>query len=80
MMMDERRRTRRIRVLKSGKILLGKQQVPCAVRNISESGACLEVQTTYGIPAAFQFTLPDHPTRNCKVIWLNDRKIGVRFE
>jgi hypothetical protein len=44
--MDERRKIPRRRILKSGKILLGRRQVQCTVRNLSEIGACLVVQTT----------------------------------
>jgi hypothetical protein len=78
--MDGRRTDARRRLYKSGRILLGSWKVPCTVRNLSETGACLEVQTTYGIPATFEFTLPDHPSRICKVVWLGDTKIGVRFQ
>jgi hypothetical protein len=67
-------------MLKSGKILLGSHAVPCAVRNLSETGACLEVQTTYGIPTKFEFVLPPQPPRLCKVVWIRDTKIGVHFE
>jgi hypothetical protein len=47
---DKRQPPPRRRMLKSGKILLGKHPVPCTVRNLSETGACLQVQTTAGIP------------------------------
>ena len=66
-------------MLKSGKIFLGKHPVPCTVRNLSETGACLEVQTTVGIPSQFDFVLADEPARACKVIWLDDTMIGVKF-
>ena len=78
--MDDRRETKRVRMLKSGKILLGSYEVPCTVRSISETGACLEVQTTYGIPAKFEFVLPPQPPRSCKVVWLGDTKMGVHFQ
>ena len=78
--MDDRRSGQRTRIYKSGKILLGSWKVPCTVRNFSEAGACLEVQTTYGIPATFEVILPDHESRLCKVIWLGDTKIGVQFQ
>ena len=78
--MDDRRSDQRTRNYKSGKILLGSWKVPCTVRNVSEAGACLEVQTTYGIPATFEFVLPNHPPRTCKVVWLSDTKIGVEFQ
>jgi PilZ domain len=77
---DECRTDKRRRFYKSGKILLGNCKVPCTVCNLSETGACLEVQTTYGIPATFEFILPKHPSRICKVIWLGDTKIGVQFQ
>jgi PilZ domain len=76
--MDRRRPPRR-RVLKSGKILLGTHPIPCTVRNISEIGACLKVQTTFGIPAVFDFLMADEPVRTCKTIWRTDTQIGVMF-
>lgn len=66
-------------MLKSGKILLGSWQVPCTVRNLSEIGACLEVQTTIGIPATFQFTMPNQTPQTCKVVWRDYTKLGVHF-
>ena len=77
--MGERRTVTRVRMLKSGNILLGSRKVPCTVRNLSEIGACLMVQTTYGIPAAFQFRGPSGELQACKVVWRNDTKLGVHF-
>jgi hypothetical protein len=48
--MDKRQPPPRRRLLKSGKILLGRDPIPCTVRNLSETGACLQVQTTVGFP------------------------------
>jgi hypothetical protein len=75
----ERRQQPRRRMLKSGKILLGKHSIPCAVRNISEIGACLKVQTTEGIPKVFDFVFASEPARTCKTIWRDDTQIGVLF-
>ena len=77
--MDRRQPPPRRRMLKSGKILLGKHPVPCTVRNISDRGACLKVQTTIGIPAVFDFVLAGEPARTCKTIWRDDTQIGVMF-
>jgi hypothetical protein len=78
--MDRRQPPARRRMLKSGKILLGKRPVPCTVRNISEIGACLEVQTTAGIPAIFDFLRAGEPAaRTCKTIWRDNTRIGVMF-
>ena len=70
----------RRRLLKSGKILLGIDPIPCTIRNSSETGACLQVQTTAGIPAIFDFLRSGEPAvRTCKTIWRDDTQIGVMF-
>ncbi len=66
-------------MLKSGKILLGKHAIPCAVRNMSERGACLKVQTTEGLPEVFDFSFAGEPVRTCKTVWRDDIQIGVMF-
>jgi hypothetical protein len=76
---ERRQPPARRRILKSGKILLGKHPVPCAVRNISERGACLKVQTTVGIPEEFVFLIAGESARTCKTIWRDDTQIGVMF-
>ena len=69
-----------MRMLKSGKIFLGSRSVPCTVRNLSATGACLQVQTTYGIPATFKLAIADEQRRACKIAWFNDTKLGVQFQ
>jgi hypothetical protein len=76
---DERRRSPRMRMFKSGKILLGTRGIPCTVRNLSDGGACLEFPSTYGIPPKFELVMADRPTRSCKMVWLAERKVGVCF-
>jgi len=78
-LMDRRQPPPRRRLLKSGKILLGIDPIPCTIRNMSERGACLQVQTTVGIPAEFDFVQGGHPTKTCKTIWRDDTQIGVKF-
>jgi hypothetical protein len=78
--MDDRRDSARLRLLKSGKILLGKAAVPCTVRNMSDSGARLQVQSTFGLPSAFELALDDHPPRACKVVWLDATTLRVQFQ
>ena len=78
--MEERRTHIRHRVLKSGKIFLGRAAVTCAVRNVSEGGACLEMQTTFGIPSFFELAIADQPARACKVKWLDGTRLGVQYQ
>jgi hypothetical protein len=77
---SSRRKSRRNRLLKSGKIILGKAaEIPCLVRNLSSLGACLEVQGTFAIPSEFDFCLSAQPARTCKIIWRDDTRLGVMF-
>jgi len=69
-----------MRMLKSGKVLLGKHALACVVRNISESGVCLEMSTTFGVPKIFDLVIGEKPPRTCKVMWLNDARIGAEFQ
>jgi hypothetical protein len=50
------------------------------VRNLSDGGARLQVQTTFGLPAAFELAYDDHPPRACKVIWLDSTTLRVQFQ
>jgi PilZ domain len=50
------------------------------VKNLSESGAMIEVESVIGIPDEFTlFIEADHFRRSCKVVWRQPSKIGVRF-
>jgi hypothetical protein len=68
-----------MRLAKAGKILLGTTEVPCTVGKLSKLGACLMVQTTEGIPARFEFAMPNWAPTICKVIWRDDKRLGVHF-
>jgi hypothetical protein len=51
--MDETRRVPRRRVLKAGSITFGGGAIDCVVRNLSATGAALEVTSLVGIPHQF---------------------------
>jgi hypothetical protein len=59
-------------MLKSGKILLGTHPIPCAVPNMTETGACLKVQTTVGISEILVFVFAGEAARTCKTICLDN--------
>jgi hypothetical protein len=79
--MEERRRFPRMRVLKTGKIIVTEKSpaILCTVRNVSVYGACLQVDNHYGIPDAFAITIDgvQHP---CRVVWRATPRIGVSFK
>ena len=71
----------RKRVLKTAQIVLSDKapKLDCAVRNLSDTGACLQVSTTFGIPSNFEVVI-EGVRRACRSIWRTDTKIGVTFQ
>ena len=77
---DEHRVSPRHRVLKSGTIDFGGGAIDCTIRNLSNSGAALEVVSPVGIPDHFDLViLAEHLHRPCRVIWRKEKRIGVAF-
>jgi hypothetical protein len=79
---DEHRAAPRRRLLKSGKITFGGgATIDCTVRNLSETGAALEVISPVGIPEKFTLVIgTDHIHVPCRVVWRKETRIGVHFE
>lgn len=77
-MESDHRSTPRHRVLKGATISFGGGAISCAVRNLSDGGASLEVESPVGIPDSIVLEL-DGGDRRCRVIWRKEKRIGVRF-
>jgi ribosomal protein S1 len=80
---QERRRVQRMKVLKTAKIILNHHSsiYDCTVRNLTNLGACLELESTKGIPVVFDLTFDSARTcRPCRTIWRTNHKVGVSFE
>jgi PilZ domain-containing protein len=78
--LEHNRAALRQRVLKSASIEFNGGVIDCVIRNISETGAALEVASPLGIPETFNLvTSGDHPSRRCQVAWRKDKRIGVAF-
>ena len=76
--MAEKRKSNRRRVLKGGIIEFERSAFSCTVRNLSESGAALDVPTLVGIPHEFNLLIESNPfIRPCRVIWRKQNRIGV---
>jgi len=79
---SNRRTERRQRVYKQARIVFnnGFAVFDCIVRNISQGGAMLEMETLLGIPPSFQVIL-DHDARGrpCRVVWRTDKRMGIAF-
>lgn len=66
--MEELRKSPRRRLLKAGTIALtGGGAIDCTVRNISETGAALEVISPIGIPDKFALVI-EAKTLQCQVV------------
>ena len=79
--MSERRRAARQRGFKAGKIEFGHAgRVRCMVRNLSSTGAFLEIGAPTDLPDKFVLVvLSDHKQRNCEVVWRQRHRFGVAF-
>lgn len=79
--MSENRRSARLRTYKGGSIIFGvAPAIDCIIRNISETGAALELQGPAGIPEEFTLLIkPELVKRNCRVAWRLAKRIGVQF-
>ena len=79
--MDEAPRAPRRRVLKAGSITFGGGTIDCTVRNVSETGAALEVVSPLYIPDRFTLIVQsDQLKRPCHIVWRKERRIGVAFD
>jgi hypothetical protein len=78
---NDKRIASRKRVLKSAFIIISDKapKIECTLRNVSETGAALQVSTTIGIPTHFE-VIVDGTRRRCRSQWRTDTKIGIIFE
>jgi hypothetical protein len=69
-------------VLKHGTLTFrGGGGIDCTVRNISSSGARLDVASPAGLPESLTLVIEaDHFMRRCHAVWSSERQIGVAFD
>lgn len=80
--MTEQRIQQRNRTFRSGKLVFNNKRsiINCVVKNLSISGACLEVESTGGIPTAFELKLDEADASHlCQLVWMSDKRVGVEF-
>jgi hypothetical protein len=79
--LESNRAAPRQRTLKAGTIEFSGGVIDCVVRNISETGAALEVASPMGIPTEFNLMISGNiAKRPCRVVWVKDKRIGVTFK
>jgi hypothetical protein len=81
--MVETRIATRHRVQKAAKIKFGGVAIDCTVRNLSTTGALLEISgpVPVSIPAEFTLVVPADSLRlPCAVVWRTEYRMGVHFD
>jgi hypothetical protein len=77
------RTAQRRKVLKTGKALLpgGFSVMDCVIRDVSDSGARLEVGDPLSLPDRFRLVcIQDNTMREVLVMWRREGRAGVAFE
>jgi PilZ domain-containing protein len=79
--MQERRKITRTRVVKGAKMLLGKfSAIDCVARNLTNSGAGLDVPSANDLPERLDLTFDaGRSIRKCRLVWRKSDKAGVEF-
>ena len=79
--MVESRRQARQRVLKAGTIEFSGGAIDCTVRNLSATGAAIEINSPLWFPDRFVLAVASEGWRKpCRVVRRQDKRIGVVFE
>jgi hypothetical protein len=79
-LMIERRAAPRNRVMMAGTIEFEGSTITCLVRDLSISGAALDVTSPGRIPEHFTLVFQaDGVHMPCRIIWCKEERIGVAF-
>jgi hypothetical protein len=62
-----------------GTIQFENTRISCTISTLSRIGACLQVETTRGIPEVFELIVPNRRSKSCKAMWRDDTRLGVYF-
>lgn len=60
-------------------ISIGLKSVPCIVRNVSETGAKVEVERVSAIPDRLDLIVPGHRPQACRVVWRAMKEMGLEY-
>lgn len=78
--MVEKRASQRYRVFKGGTITFENSGIACTVRNISDSGAAIDLDTPVILPQSFTLSIArDNFVQYCRPVWRNNKRVGLAF-
>jgi hypothetical protein len=77
----EQRRAERMETRKAGQIVLTSGLgLRCAIRNLSQFGACLQVASHFGVPRDIVLEIEgEQSKRPCRIVWRSNNQLGVLF-
>lgn len=82
--MDERRNVARTRIRHNAEIVVIRRdatKVQCTLQDLTSTGACLTLASTYRVPDTFELTFDKGRSRRpCRVMWRTGDRVGVAFE
>jgi hypothetical protein len=81
--MDDRRSIGRTKISKNALLFFGAQTGvrPCAVTDITNSGAGIRTQGLPAMPLSFELSFDKFRTsRNCRLMWRDGDLVGVAFK
>lgn len=61
------------------RITFGSGRMDCIVRNVSDTGAKIEVASVRTVPNALQLSVPGHEPQACRVVWRSLKELGITF-
>jgi hypothetical protein len=78
--MQERRLCPRRRVLKSGSVVRSgnRAAIECTVRNISDTGACLQISVVHDLSTDFTLEVGD-ARHSGRVVWRSKDRSGIAY-
>ncbi len=78
---EQRRVAKRQRVLKGAKIVLDDwRAIDCTLRDTSETGAKIIINSTSNIPQKFRvYFVSDNTMRDAQIAWKHHNMLGVHF-
>ena len=77
----EQRGAKRYTTLKKGNIIFNNAMcnVECLIRDLSKSGARVELPLWHDLPKRFMLAIAGGPSRQCEVVWSVGNWLGVNF-
>ncbi|MCF1505625.1 hypothetical protein [Afifella sp. H1R] len=78
--MQEQRALRRHHLDKRSTVMSHRLYANCQVRNISPTGACIELDSRAVLPASVRLPMPNCGTASAKLVWQRGKLAGVAFD